>query len=101
MSHQAVPAKSGEYPGLTDAERFPGFTDAERKFLQELEKFLMNYHGFAGTTPYDEAIATTLDLSVTVKGTRAPVTVKGTTALTVPCKKWCVDQYGRLYCCLY
>jgi hypothetical protein len=82
MSSQgAVPAMSGD--------PFTGLTEAEKKFLQALEKFLGNYPGYAGATPYDQAIARTLHLSVTPAEERA---------LMVRCR-YCPDPWGNLYCC--
>jgi hypothetical protein len=72
------------------ADVFAGLTEPEKKFLQALEKFLANYPGYAGATPYDQAIARTLLLSVTVAEERA---------LMVHCKRYCPDPWGNLYCC--
>jgi hypothetical protein len=69
---------------------YEGFTATEKKFLEDLSSFLGGYHGYAGSTRYDEALASTFDICVTVREPRAS---------QVPCKKWCPDPRGRLYCC--
>jgi hypothetical protein len=69
---------------------FAGFTEAEKKFLQDVENFLVSYPKFGGTTPTNQALFTTFDVSIAVKGPRS---------LQVMCKKWCVGPDGRVYCC--
>lgn len=69
---------------------FIGLAPAEKQFLQDLEKFLAQYSGFAGSTPVDQALISTFNLSVTAVGPRASLFV---------CHKWCVGPNGRLYCC--
>jgi hypothetical protein len=78
----AVPAMSGD--------PYTGFTPAEQAFLQALADFLKNYPKFGGDTPIDQALASTFDVSATVKGLRAT---------QVPCKKICHDPRGMPYCC--
>jgi hypothetical protein len=78
----AVPAMSGD--------PYAGFTPTEQAFLQALSNLLRTYPKFGGDTPIDQALATTFDVSVTVKGPRA---------FQVPCKKICHDWRGMPYCC--
>jgi hypothetical protein len=73
---------------------FRGLTEAEKKFLLDLGVFLTKYPKFGGQTPYEEALAGSLQVQVSIL---RPVPERRRVA-EFTCRNICYYD-GRPYCC--